>query len=182
MLFRSQADLEKKLAEIDREMSTYRDDSEISRFNRAPSSEWFAVSRDVAKVVTASREISEKSYGAQDITVGPLVNLWRFGPKDSASSGKKVEFARLLQAISTVHEVKSEGLLQAGRQRQWVAARAQLVFLARQWCRMATKELGRRLHRDASMISRLNSWYEVHRDEKAERKVARVLAIVNTQA
>jgi FAD:protein FMN transferase len=88
-----QADLEKKLAEIDREMSTYRDDSEISRFNRAPSGEWFAVSRDVAKVVTASREISEKSGGAQDITVGPLVNLWRFGPKDSASSGKKVEFA-----------------------------------------------------------------------------------------
>jgi thiamine biosynthesis lipoprotein len=46
----------------------------------------------VAKVVTASREISEKSGGAQDITVGPLVNLWRFGPKDSASGGKKVEF------------------------------------------------------------------------------------------
>jgi thiamine biosynthesis lipoprotein len=88
-----QADIEKKLAEIDREMSTYRDDSEISQFNRAPAGEWFSVSRDVAKVVTASREISEKSGGAQDITVGPLVNLWRFGPKDSASGGKKVEFA-----------------------------------------------------------------------------------------
>jgi thiamine biosynthesis lipoprotein len=87
-----QADLEKKLAEIDREMSTYRDDSEISRFNRAPAGEWFAVSPDVVKVVAASREISEKSGGAQDITVGPLVNLWRFGPKDSASGGKKVAF------------------------------------------------------------------------------------------
>jgi thiamine biosynthesis lipoprotein len=88
-----QADVEKKLAEIDREMSTYRDNSEISRFNRAPSGEWFSVSPAVAEVVVASRDISEKSGGAQDITVGPLVNLWRFGPKDSASGGKKVAFA-----------------------------------------------------------------------------------------
>ena len=44
---------------------------------------------------------------------------------------------------------------QAGRQRQWVAARAQLVYLAREWSGLTTKELGRRLHRDASMISRL---------------------------
>ncbi len=87
-----QADIENKLAEIDRQMSTYRTDSEISRFNRAPAGEWFAISSAVAEVVAASREISEKSGGAQDITVGPLVNLWRFGPKDSASDGKKVEF------------------------------------------------------------------------------------------
>src|SRR3954462_3151931 len=76
-----QADVEKELAEIDREMSTYRDDSEISRFNRARAGEWFDVSRAVAEVVVASREISEKTGGAQDITVGPLVKLWHFGPK-----------------------------------------------------------------------------------------------------
>src|SRR5215213_9154141 len=53
-----QAEIEKKLAEIDREMSTYRPDSEISRFNRAPAGEWFAVSSAVAEVVVASRKIS----------------------------------------------------------------------------------------------------------------------------
>src|SRR3954469_22394614 len=56
-----QADVEKELAEIDREMSTYGDDSEISRFNRARSGEWSDVSRAVAEVVAASREISEKT-------------------------------------------------------------------------------------------------------------------------
>ncbi len=40
-------------------------------------------------------------------------------------------------------------------QRRWVAVRAQLVHLARQRYRLTTKELGRRMHRDASMISRL---------------------------
>ena len=87
-----QGDIEQKLSEIDRQMSTYRPDSEISRFNRAPAREWFAVSTATAEVVAASRDISEKTGGAQDVTVGPLVNLWRFGPKDSVSGGKKVEF------------------------------------------------------------------------------------------
>lgn len=85
-------DIESKLAEIDRQMSTYRNDSEVSRFNRAPAGEWFGVSPAVVEVVEKSHEISEKSGGAQDITVGPLVNLWRFGPKDSASSAKKAAF------------------------------------------------------------------------------------------
>src|SRR4051794_15835592 len=76
-----QRDVEQELAAIDREMSTYRDDSEISRFNRARAGEWFDVSRAVAEVVAASRQISEKTGGAQDITVGPLVKLWHFGPK-----------------------------------------------------------------------------------------------------
>lgn len=85
-------DIEKKLAEIDRQMSTYRPDSEISRFNRAPAGEWFVVSAAVAEVVIASREISEKTSGAQDVTVGPLVRLWHFGPKHAAGGGKKVAF------------------------------------------------------------------------------------------
>ena len=46
--------------------------------------------------------------------------------------GKKVGFARLLQAICALHHVESKVLLQAGRQRQWVAVRAQLVYLARE--------------------------------------------------
>jgi len=52
---RLQEDIEGVLAEIDREMSTYRADSEISRFNRARAGEWFGVSEAVARVVTASR-------------------------------------------------------------------------------------------------------------------------------
>ena len=89
---RLQADVERKLAEIDREMSTYRRDSEISRFNSASAGEWFTVSRSTAEVVAASRDISEKSGGAQDITVGPLVRLWHFGPPESGSDPTKQAF------------------------------------------------------------------------------------------
>jgi hypothetical protein len=95
--------------------------------------------------------------------------------KEVELRGKKVGFTRLLQAVSDTHGVESGLLLRPGRQRRWVAVRAQLVYLARQWCGLTAKELGRRLNRDASMISRLYAWYETHRDEPAEKKLARVM-------
>jgi thiamine biosynthesis lipoprotein len=78
--------VEKVLAEIDRQMSTWRPDSEVSRFNRAPAGEWFAVSPATAEVVAAAQEISRRTDGALDVTVGPLVRLWHFGPDAKANS------------------------------------------------------------------------------------------------
>ena len=57
-------------------------DSEISRFNQSRSQEWFSVSRDTATVVAASLDVSRQTDGAFDITIGPLVNIWDFGPEE----------------------------------------------------------------------------------------------------
>jgi len=69
-------DVEAVLAQVDRAASTWRDDSDASRFNRATSGEWVAVSKDLVTLVETAREIHEQSDGAFDITVGPLVRLW----------------------------------------------------------------------------------------------------------
>jgi thiamine biosynthesis lipoprotein len=71
--------IDEVLATIDLAMSSYRDDSEISRFNAASATEWIEVSQGLAEVVTAAQEVSRQSGGALDITVAPLVNLWGFG-------------------------------------------------------------------------------------------------------
>lgn len=71
-------------AEIERVealMSTYRPESELSRFNSSDSTDWVHVSSDTAIVVAAAQDISRKSNGAFDITVGPLVDIWGFGPR-----------------------------------------------------------------------------------------------------
>ena len=68
------------LAQIDRSMSGYRGDSEVARFNASTSTQWYEVSADLAAVVQAALDISEKSGGAFDITVGPIVAAWGFGP------------------------------------------------------------------------------------------------------
>lgn len=86
-VFAAETDTEALHEEIDEElgringlMSTYIADSELSRLNRAPVGEWFEVSEDTRRVIELSREIYELSDGSFDITVGPLVNLWGFGP------------------------------------------------------------------------------------------------------
>ena len=78
------AGVEAALERVNAQMSTYRADSEVSRFNRAVPGEWFAVSADTAAVVATALEVHEVSAGAFDITVGPLVDLWGFGAGSSA--------------------------------------------------------------------------------------------------
>ena len=68
------------LDEVDQSMSTYRGDSEISRFNALPENTWFDVSPDFYSVLSAALAVGRQSEGAYDVTVGPLVDLWGFGP------------------------------------------------------------------------------------------------------
>ena len=67
------------LDRIDRGMSGYRADSEISHFNAVASTDWFEVSRDLASVVDAALAVSRHSGGAFDVTIAPLVAAWGFG-------------------------------------------------------------------------------------------------------
>jgi thiamine biosynthesis lipoprotein len=74
------ADIENLLKRVNQQMSTWTADSEISRFNRYKESQWFEVSPETVLVITEALRVSKESNGAFDITVGPLVNLWGFGP------------------------------------------------------------------------------------------------------
>jgi len=71
---------EKRLQKINRQMSTYDPDSELSRFNRHTGDDWFPVSAETAEVVAFALDVAVKSDGAFDPTIGPVVNLWGFGP------------------------------------------------------------------------------------------------------
>jgi thiamine biosynthesis lipoprotein len=76
---------EDALKDINQQMSTYLDDSFISQFNRAATGTTTAVPDDFARVLEASLRIAEASEGAFDPTIGPLVNLWGFGPDGRAT-------------------------------------------------------------------------------------------------
>ncbi len=73
--------IKQELLAINQQFSTYIADSEISQFNNLQSTESFKVSKAVVSVVKAANSLSEKTNGAFDITVAPLINLWGFGPK-----------------------------------------------------------------------------------------------------
>lgn len=64
---------------INAQMSTWRQDSEISRFNRVRTREWFQISEDFMRVLASARRITQQTGGAFDVTVTGLVKLWGFG-------------------------------------------------------------------------------------------------------
>ncbi|HEX5756347.1 MAG TPA: FAD:protein FMN transferase [Arenimonas sp.] len=75
------ADIDAELERIDAEMSTYRPDSALSRFNRAAAGERMKLPEGLAVVLGAALRLAEETGGAYDPTIGPLVNLWGFGPE-----------------------------------------------------------------------------------------------------
>ncbi len=74
------------LREINRQMSTYQPQSEISQFNTWPAGRPFHVSPDFMNVLRLSLRIYRESDGAFDVTVGPLVDLWGFGKEGKRST------------------------------------------------------------------------------------------------
>ncbi|AIS54007.1 FAD:protein FMN transferase [Vibrio coralliilyticus] len=76
-----QKEVDRLLEEVNDQMSTYRKDSELSRFNQNQTSTPFEVSPQTATVVKEAIRLNGLTLGALDVTVGPLVNLWGFGPE-----------------------------------------------------------------------------------------------------
>lgn len=68
------------LVSVDTMLSTYSENSALSVFNASRSTEWQDTTGEFCAVIEAALAMSEYTGGAFDVTVGPLVNLWGFGP------------------------------------------------------------------------------------------------------
>ncbi|PTT51951.1 FAD:protein FMN transferase, partial [Aeromonas sp. HMWF015] len=74
------SDVESLLARMNKEISTYDPGSLISRFNQGPANTPFAIPPAMAIIVQQGMDAGKLTDGKLDVTVGPLVNLWGFGP------------------------------------------------------------------------------------------------------
>ena len=79
-----EAEVRRALERIEGRMSHYRPDSELSRFNRTRTTEPQPLSAETIGVVAEALAVSRVSGGAFDVTVGPLVDAWGFGPPGRA--------------------------------------------------------------------------------------------------
>ncbi len=96
--------IEHRLQEVNRQMSHYQPDSELSRFNRAPAKVPFKVSPEFARVVRVALEINRRSQGAFDPTLAPVINLWGFGEQtDRRAVPAEAELKKALARIGCAH-------------------------------------------------------------------------------
>jgi thiamine biosynthesis lipoprotein len=73
--------IEQMLIDINQLMSTYIQDSELSRFNQWNSVQPFPLSAQTLEVMAEAKRLGAMSDGLLDVTIGPLVNLWGFSPQ-----------------------------------------------------------------------------------------------------
>lgn len=91
--------IEGVLAAVNGEMSTYQPDSELSKFNASPRTDPVPASAHLRAVLSEALRIGALSGGAFDVTVGPLVNAWGFGPDGEQTPPDDATVAALRERV-----------------------------------------------------------------------------------
>jgi thiamine biosynthesis lipoprotein len=73
--------VDQTLATVNAKMSNWDPNSEVSTFSASDSTDPVAVSDEFALVIDAANDVHDKSGGTFDVTLGPLIELWGFGPR-----------------------------------------------------------------------------------------------------
>ena len=95
-----------KLVAINKALSTYDPSSELSLINQGirttDASGTIPISESLAEVLGQSLQVFHDSQGRFDVTVGPLVNIWGFGPEEAMNKKPSDERVQgLLAAIGS---------------------------------------------------------------------------------
>lgn len=110
-----QQQIDELLVTFNKSMSTYDPQSELSLINHNFKSDWQAISEDLYNVLVMAEEVTQKSHQAFDVTVGPLVNLWGFGPDKSQyqiPEQAKIELTKAQVGAHSIALRQHEGVFQ----------------------------------------------------------------------
>ena len=87
------------LQNVNQEMSTYLDDSLISKVNKAEVGIWVTVTQDFIEVLDYALALCEETQGIYDVSIGKLVNLWGFGPDEVYKEPSEEEVSYLSSQV-----------------------------------------------------------------------------------
>lgn len=90
--------IDNELKMLNQQFSTYIPDSVISRFNAQQTTQPVQVTQELLHVVDSAQIISEKTKGAFDITIAPLIQLWGFGTDISVTKPEDLAITKTLKA------------------------------------------------------------------------------------
>ena len=98
----SRAAMAAAVAEVDGQMSTWKEDSDLNRLNAAMSGDWITLPERLLTVMAAGLAIGRASDGAFDIGMGDAVAAWGFGPEEADED--RIKAARLADRLPA-HDV-----------------------------------------------------------------------------
>lgn len=101
-----QTQVDSLLKHYNDEISTYDQNSSLSKFNQQQTTAPFPVSQDMADIVISALRVGQRTQGVLDVTVGPLVNLWGFGPDKrpiKTPTDEQITVARQRMGIQHLH-------------------------------------------------------------------------------
>ena len=105
-----QSELAAAVAQVDRQMSTWKPDSDLMRLNRAPVGEWIEIPPALMQVLERGLEIGRASGGAFDIGLGDLAQAWGFGAEDPDETAIRANLGQSRQATHDILELDTTGL------------------------------------------------------------------------
>lgn len=91
--------IDKELAEINRQMSVFIEDSEINQINKLRHGKELHISQEMTDLLLSAQEIHQESRGLFDPTTAPLIELWGFGVQDITKLPTKQKIAQTLKHI-----------------------------------------------------------------------------------
>lgn len=101
---RLQADLQAAVDLVDFQMSTWKPDSTLMRFNAVPCGEWITLPAALITVLAAGLATSTATQGAFEMNVGQAVQAWGFGAAEinlaaiqTASAAPRISAASALE-------------------------------------------------------------------------------------
>ncbi|MDA7088291.1 FAD:protein FMN transferase [Pseudomonas sp. SA3-5] len=97
--------------QVDRQMSSWKADSALSRLNALPEQQWLDIPPELLSVLATGLRIGRQSNGAFDIGVGDLVNAWGFGPggqvpTDLPAQRRRQQATEVLEVDQVHHRVR----------------------------------------------------------------------------
>lgn len=108
----TQEEVSRVMSEWEMAASLWREDSEIVQVNREPEGKWIKLGDRLWRAVALARDVAREADGALDITVGPLVELWGFGPEGARERPSEQEVQAVLSRCGWRHlEFDDEGCL-----------------------------------------------------------------------
>lgn len=90
---------------IDNQMSPWKKQSDLVRFNNTPEGKWVNIPDEMATVMIEALHISRLTKGAFNIGVGELVNVWGFGPTQTIPEKTALETNTVITPANEVLEL-----------------------------------------------------------------------------